>query len=161
MALTSNVNFLSPTNFKMSIDNEMFANTSFFLSSFTHPAASVEVATGFSSPRAMIPTVGDKIVYSDLQANVLLDEDMNSYTEMYNWLLRSVNENHNITTNNRAHTYTDVTLHVLSSKNNTTQTIKYYDCILTQLGNINFEVVSTEAYLTFPVTFRYSHFELL
>ena len=57
-------------------------------------------------------------------------------------------------------TYADITLSVLSSANNTLKQIRYIDCMPTSIGSVNFEAVSTEQNIAYPVNFRYTYFEI-
>ena len=58
-------------------------------------------------------------------------------------------------------TYADITLSILTSKNNVNKQIKYHECVVVSIGDINFEVASQEGSLVFPVTFKFSTFEIL
>ena len=59
-------------------------------------------------------------------------------------------------------TYADITLMVLSSHNNTTQKIRYNDCLPTSLGGIQFTTTTGDVtYLTFTANFRFSTFEII
>ena len=37
-----------------------------------------------------VPFIGDKLTFNELQANILLDEDMKAYDEMYSWMRRNL-----------------------------------------------------------------------
>ena len=51
---------------------------------------------------------------------------------------------------------------ILSSHNNTTQKIRYRDCLPVSLGGINFtSTTGTVTYLTFTASFRFSTFEII
>ena len=114
---------------------------------------------------AGIPFAGDKLTFNELTANIILDEDMTSYAEMYNWIRRLLDTNP-VSPLNRASdtapTYADITLHMLSSANNVTKQIRYLDCVPTSLGDI--QLVTTAAgneFVTFAASFRFTYFELL
>jgi hypothetical protein len=85
-ALTT-TNFLQPNAFKLTINRKNFPNLEFFCQSFLHPdttTAAVEVPYQRISN---IPMPPDKISFGELTCMVILDEEMNSYTEMHNWML--------------------------------------------------------------------------
>lgn len=161
MALTKNINYLTPSNFKLTLDHEHYANTEFFVQSFEHPSVSVAVATNYSSPRAMLPVAGDKINFSDLSITIFVDEDMNSYHEMFDWLTRIVTENNTVDRSENIPTYLDMTLSVLTSKNNVGKTIKYKNCILTDLSGLSFEPSNTEGHISFTASFKFSEFIII
>ena len=107
---------------------------------------------------------GDKITFSEVSFQIILDEDMKSYREMFDWMLRIVNDGqvNQSQRDTKKPTYADITLHVLSSHNNTTQKIRYLDCVPTGLGDINFESTQGDTtYVTFNASFRFSQFEIV
>lgn len=162
--LTQNINYLQPTSFKITIDRKNYPNLEFFCQSFVHPGMimnSVEVPyqkiTG-------VPFVGDKLTFNELQANIILDEDMKSYDEMYSWMRRNLDIEHVSPTKRTAAqppTMADITLSILSSHNNTTKTVRYIDCIPVSLTDIQFEsTTGGETFVIFGASFRFSYFEL-
>jgi len=162
--LTTNINYLQPTSFKLVLDRTNYPNLEFFCQNITHPGmllSSVEVP--YQKIQG-IPFPGDKLTFNELSANIILDEDMQGYTEMYSWIRRLLDTPER-TPLNRAPSapphYADITLHILSSHNNTTKQIQYQDCVPTSLGDINFESTSTgDTFITFNASFRFSYFEL-
>ena len=83
---------------------------------------------------------------------------------MYNWFNRILNENVKAPLQRNADApshYADITLNILSSHNNTTKQIRYFDAIPTSMSNINFgaqEDGSTN--ITFTTTFKFTYFEI-
>ena len=161
--LTNNMNYLQPTNFKLVIDRKNYGNLEFFAQTIQHPSINLQpVEIPFK--RANIYEAGDKFTFGELTATVILDEDMNSYIEMYNWLERLIEDKSRSATAKTATklpTAADITLSVLTSHNNGNKRIRYIDCIPTSLGDINFEATTdTIQYLTFPISFRFSYFTI-
>lgn len=159
--LTKNINYLQPTGFRLTIDRENYPNLQFFCQSVDHPNMDVSF-TNVSFRRVDVPMPGDKISYGELTANIIVDEDMNSYKEMHNWLRRLVEEP---VTSNKTQSPTpstgDITLHLLSSHNNEIGKIRYIDSVPTAIGNISFQSTSSGIeYLVFPVSFKFSYFEV-
>ena len=110
-----------------------------------------------------IPFAGDKLTFSELTCMIIVDENLNAYTEMYNWLQRTVQNT--VTALNKTEdqppTYSDITLNILSSHNNMTRQIRYLDCIPTGLGDLSLESTTGDvSFITFPATFRFTTFEL-
>lgn len=162
-------NFLQPNGFRMVVNRKNFPNLEFFCQSFTHPDVGVNAAEQAYKRISSIPFSGDKFTYGELSVQVILDEELNSYEEMYNWMERIVETNEKSTlTNQRTGvdysssppTYSDITLTILNSTNNLSREIRYIDCIPTSLGSINFETLTGDNFITYPVSFRYSYFEL-
>jgi hypothetical protein len=146
------------------IDRKKFGNLEYFAQTVSHPSVSI-AAVDLPYKRANLHLAGDKLTFTELSATIILDEDLNAYTEMYNWVERLVEENNKSRYNTQEtefSTAVDITLHVLSSHNNTTKKIRYVDCVPTDIGAIDFTATTTDIqYLTFPVTFRFSYFEVL
>ena len=164
-SLTENFNYLQPTSFKITIDRKNYPNLEFFCQSFIHPGMimnSVEVPyqkiTG-------IPFIGDKLTFNELQANIILDENLTSYDEMYSWMRRNLDIEMVTPTQRTADqppAMSDMTLSILSSHNNTTKQVRYIDCIPTALTDIQFESTSGgESFVVFGASFRFSYFELV
>lgn len=166
--LTENFNYLQPTSFKLVIDRRNYPNLEFFCQSITHPGMIINpVELGI--PRlAGLPIPGESLTFNELSTNVILDENLESYSEMYNWILRLINSNlgsggrGSVATDSNTPTYADITLSILSSHNNQTKQVRYIDCIPTALGDIQFESTADgQTFITFAATFRFNYFKLV
>tara|TARA_R110000764_G_scaffold123630_1_gene211143 strand:- start:356 stop:748 length:393 start_codon:yes stop_codon:yes gene_type:complete len=114
-----------------------------------------------------LPIAGDKLSFGTLECMIIVDENLNAYKEMFEWLQRIVQTNeasgldrsrNNDTT---APTVADITVAILSSHNNTTRTIRYIDCIPTTIGSLPMESTTGDTtIIALPVSFRFSYFEL-
>jgi len=161
-ALTENFNYLQPTSFKLVIDRRNYPNLEFFCQNVTHPGmimSSVEVPF---RKVAGVPFPGDTLTFNELSTNIILDENMQGYNEMFAWMRRLLDTNMGNVTTQAISSYADITLSILSSHNNTTKQVRYIDCIPTSLGDINFTSTSggTE-FITFNASFRFNYFELV
>jgi len=91
--LTENFNYLQPTSFKLVIDRRNYPNLEFFCQTITHPGMimnSVELGI----PRLSgLPIPGESLTFNELATNIILDENLEGYSEMYNWILRLINNN--------------------------------------------------------------------
>ena len=160
-----NLNLLQPTSFKLSIEREALINLQFFAQSVSHPGMSLSAAEmPYSRVSPGVPMPGDKLTFGELSCIVLLDEEMNGYNELYQWMLRLVNSNYVAPTQRiqgQVPSHADVTVSVLSSHNNVTRRIRYIDAVPTLLGDINFDAAAAGTqYLSFPISFRFSYFEI-
>ena len=159
----NNINLLQPNAFRLVIDRKYFPNLEFFAQSIVHPEVSA-VPAELPVRRTRVAFAADKLQFGELQANIILDENLNSYVEMYNWVNRLVDQsqvNSLDATKAIPPTECDITLSILSSHNNTVRTIKYIECVPTGLGSIQLEASSgPDQYITYPANFRYSYFEL-
>ena len=162
----NNVNLLQPTAFKLIVDRKTFPNLEFFCQSVAHPAMDIPAADVPYSRIGNIAMAGDKLNFTELECMIIVDENMNAYTEMYNWMQRLVQTNQKSRldrslTNTTPPTYSDITLAILSSHNNITRTIRYIDCIPTTIGSLPMESTTGDTtIIALPVSFRFSYFEL-
>jgi len=163
--LTTNINYLQPTSFKITIDRKHYPNLEYFCQSFIHPGIMLNAVDVSYRKITSIPMVGDKLTFNELLCNILIDEELNSYNEMHNWIRRILDQDE-ITPINRNSkvppSMSDITLSILSSHNNKTKNIRYIDCIPTALTDIQFEsTASGNEFLIFGASFRFSYFELV
>src|SRR5210317_1894556 len=80
----NNINLLQPNSYKLIIDRKNFKNLEFFAQTVLHPDLTVHAADTFYQRVSNIPVAGDKLTFGELTAMVILDENLNSYVEMYN-----------------------------------------------------------------------------
>lgn len=129
-------------------------NTSYFCQNFVMPSVTVNESI-INRPVTDVYVPGDKINADPLNITMLVAENMENYIEIYNWLDRS------ITTNNSADKYDDVTVYILSSKNNVNVGVTFHNAFPTNLGSINFNVQDADiSYAQVDVTFRFDYFTL-
>lgn len=162
--LTSNINYLQPTGFAVSISKENYPNIQYFAQSVSHPSVSVsEVEAPYQ--RRNVPIIGDKILFDEVQFTFLVDEDMKSYEEMFAWLNRIVNDEYKTSAGTLLSgigSEADITVTILSSHNNAKKQIRYVNAFPVNVTGIEFAATNTEiSPLTFSAGFRYSYFELL
>lgn len=160
----NNINLLQPTAFQLVVDRKNFPNLQFFCQSVALPAMNMAAVEVPIKRISSIPMAGDKLTFGELECMIVVDENLNAYTEMYNWMQRTIQTNQ-INPLDRADnlppTYSDITVSILSSHNNTTRSIKYLDCVPTGIGNLIMEATTGDTTaITFPATFRFSYFEL-
>jgi len=163
-ALT-NYNFLKPVNFHIRIDRKRFKNLEFYANVVNHPGVSVTTPT-LPVPRlGNLSIPGDTLNVDELSMDVLVDEDMNSYIEMFNWLNTTVQSNYKTKQDSIKENYipeSDITISILTSHNNVSKIVKYIDCVPTSVGAFTLQSNVTDAQpLVFPVTFRTSYFEII
>ena len=162
--LTTNLNYLQPTGFRILIDRTRYPNLEFFAQSVTHPSVTVNAVELPVRRVTSVPLAGDKITNGSLDISVIVDEDMSAYKEMHSWLERIVNEGETTSLDRMTKnpTYADITVSVLSSHNNTKLKIRYLDCVPTDLGTVELTSTSGDAaVITFNCTFRFSRFEII
>jgi len=161
--LTQTSNFLQPTNFKVVIDHTKFGNLEFFAQRVIHPGVSVQAPLVPYKRIASISVPGDTLAFEDLSMDVLVDEQMNTYVEVFNLISSMVQTAQQDAlrkdaTNDQT---MDITLTITSSANNVVKQIRYIDCVATNIGTILLEATSeTSPVITFPVTFKIGYYEI-
>lgn len=157
-------NFLQPTGFKVVVLRKRFKNLEFFAQSVQHPDLSVAPSIApFRRTNALLP--GDKLEYGTLTIDAIMDENMNVYKEMHNWLKSTVQDCYKppstLTSANQDVSVYDISLMVLSSHNNAIDTIRYKDTFPINIGTVNFQSTADAVqYVTFPITFAYTTFTI-
>lgn len=157
-------NYLAPNGFKVSINKENFANLEFFAQSIQHPDISLDPAEiGF--PRlSTLPMLGESITNGVLTIEVIMDEDMNVYQEIYDWMNRATREKHTLApqiSGAQLSSYQDVTVSILTSSNNPNRSFRYVNSHPINIGGINFASTLDGTYITFPISFRFDYFEFV
>jgi len=163
--LTTNLNYLQPTGFKVIIDRENYPNLEYFVQSFQHPDVSLTPSELPYRKVRSIPLAGGSLDFGELSMSIILDENLKGYQEMHDWMIRIIDQPLKGAID-RSKTVVpssaDITLSILNSQNNKTKNIKYNGAIPTNLGGIQFETTSGGGeFLTASMTFRFQTFELL
>lgn len=130
-------------------------NVSYFCQNFVMPAVTAqEVLVARPQIDAYFPA--DKLQFDPLTVTMLVAENMENYLEVYDWLNRAVK------TTESADKYDDISVYILSSKNNSNAKVTFYNSFPTNIGSISFNVQDSDiSYAQVDVTFRYTHFELV
>jgi len=164
---TCDTNYLAPTGFKITVSRENFPNLQFFAQQIMHPSMEMS-AVDVPYRRASVAVTGDTVSFGMLSMDIIMDENMNTYEELFEWLERMVEEPHrpntgrllSSTTNSVAH-YCDIRVQVLTSGNNVAREIKYVNTFPISLGDITFAATSEGQYITFPVSFKFDYFDFV
>lgn len=162
MALTANKNYMQPTQFNITISRKNYPNFSFFAQGVQHPGmASAATVVPYSRTDVYLP--GDKIEFGTLDVVALIDEDMVSYKEMYDWMQGNVAGFTTPTdaTDAKPASTADITVNILNSMNNKTKEIRYYNAFPIDISGISFASTTEEQFLTFSITFQFDQFELI
>jgi len=161
----------------------------FFVQSANIPGINLGSATQ-TNPLYDIPLPGDKITYSALDMSFLVDENLNNYKEIHDWILglgfpsnnqqfqdlqsagsdrfpgssRSTAATGTSTPQplNEGGIYSDAILTVLNSKNIAKTEIRFQNVYPTSLGGLNYDVRQTDVdYLNASVSFNYMNYDIV
>jgi len=187
---TTNVNtreptvldYASPVQFRFKCSK--LPTVEFFCQTANIPGISLGQAT-VDTPLKSIPFPGDELNYQDLSISFLVDENLNNYKEIHDWLLGlGTPQNHNQfstlrdtgtdrfpgqTTNSPNNnavpdggTYSDATLTILNSKNIAKVEIRFHNIFPTSLGSLSYDVQASDVnYLQASVDFSYMYYEIV
>lgn len=175
-------NYSQSNQFKVSLS--IFPKTEWFVVRANIP--SVTLGQGVQATRLIdMPIVGDKITYDQFYFTFLVDEQLQNYMELHNWLLNiGFPERYDQfqgqvrpdgTTRPTGKTsdrnvagfgkysdrdlYSDITMHILSSKNNPVAKIKFFECFPVNLTNVEYsQQESDTTYAECTATFAYTLF---
>ena len=164
-----NRNFLSPVGFKFSLAKEPKA--SFFCNSARIPEISLGTAVQPSYLKD-VDVPGDKLTYGDFTLRFLVDENLENYMSIHNWLTglgypESTQDYRDLITNDRGITdpkeaFSDGSLHILNSNFRDTAIVKFRDLFPVFLTSLEFEATEADTtYFTAEVTFKYTVYNIL
>jgi hypothetical protein len=167
-----NRNFLSPTGFKFTLKRS--PKVAFFCNEANIPELNLGIAL---QPTYLkdIDIPGDKIVFGDLNLRFLVDENLENYMEIQNWI-RGLGypenlqqfadlENQGLIQGNyakdRQNIYSDGTLQILTSSSIPNFQVVFKDLFPYSLGTLTFDATSTDiAYFTADVSFKYTIYSI-
>ena len=141
------------------------------------------------TPYKDIPLIGDKVTFENLSISFIVDEYLENYTELHNWLIgigfpknRTQFSTFRSSTSNTSGGgaggnndigvvgnpvadkpfYSDATLSILSNKNNPIVEVRFSDMFPVSLSGLDYNQQATDVeYLTDTVDFRYKLYEIV
>ena len=164
----SNRNFLSGVGFKFNLAK--FPKVDFFSNSARIPELNLELARQASYLKN-IDIPGERLTYGDFTLRFLVDENMENYISVYNWLKglgfpESTQEFRDLTTDKDGirdpkEAFCDGTLRILNSNYREVAKVKFKDLFPTSLTSLDFDATNTDVqFFTAEATFKYTIYEL-
>ena len=165
----SNRNFLAPVGFKFTLSKD--PKISFFCNSSRIPDISLGSAI---QPTYLkdLDVPGDKLSYGDFSLRFLVDENMENYMAVHNWLTglgfpETTQQFKDLTTDKNGirdlkYQFSDGSLHILNSNIRDIAIVKFKDLFPVSLTSLEFEATDTDInYFTAEVTFKYTVYNVL
>ena len=174
------LDYVSPTQFKFNI--HQFPKVEFSCTAANVPAISLGEAV-FPTPYKEIPVMGDTLTYDNLSISFIVDENLENYIEMHDWLTAiGFPKNRNQFSTFRSSTastpiatqgtsddigdvqpatsargmFGDAILTVLTNKNNPVVEVRFQDIYPVALGALDFTQTSTDVeYISVTADFSY------
>ena len=177
-----NRNLLSPLRFDFSIDR--LPNVDFFVQSANIPSVALPATSNAQgTPFNNLPWQGDRISWGDLVVDFKVDENLNNWTDLFNWIKGigfpeefkqyadlKKGENKNIDGEKRkqlppvpkiGHIYGQGILLVRNSNNNAMLQIDFQDVYPTSLSEIKFDTRDESiTEVTCTVIFKYDFYRI-
>ena len=181
------LDYASPVQFRFKCSK--LPTVEFFCQSANIPGISIGSA---SMPTGLkdIPIPGEKVTYQDLAISFLIDENLNNYKEIHDWIIALgfpqnytqfadlqaagadrypgstsgaiVPETNIAVPLAEGGTYSDATLTVLNSKNIAVTEIRFNNIFPTSLGALSYDVQASDVnYLQASVDFSYMYYEIV
>jgi len=164
----STLDFSAQSLFKMVFTR--IPNVEYYTFSVTIPGITLGEATQ-PTPTLDIRLPGDKLVFDPFVLTFLVQEDLQNYVEIYNWLIglgKPVSTDQHKAfvrkgfpeRTEKQNKYSDASLFVLTNKNNPAIEVVFRDIYPISLSTITFDSsVADYAVLTADVTFNYLYYE--
>ena len=164
----ANRNFLSGVGFKFNLTK--FPKVDFFSNSARIPELSLELARQ-SSYLKNIDVPGERLSFGDFTLRFLVDENMENYLSVYNWLKglgfpESGKQFKDITTDSDGirdpkEAFCDGTLSILNSNYREVAKVKFNDLFPVSITSLDFDATNTDVqYFTAEATFKYTIYDL-
>lgn len=168
----TNRNFLSPVGFQFALQKK--PKIDFFCTAANIPGINLGVAMQ-PTPLKAIPIPGETLTYEDLTLRFIVDEDMENYLEVWNWLnqfgfprdfgqyQQLLNEDENSPGKQTAISgMSDGTLLIYNNYYNANLKVEYKDLFPVSLSSIQFDTTPTEInYVTAEVVFKYTIYDII
>jgi hypothetical protein len=171
----ANINPLSPTGFLLSI--QKLPTVAYFAQEVTLPSVDLP-PIDVNTPLSRISVTGETLSYGEFTINFMIDEDMQNYVALYDWLKglgfpqdheqykdyieNSRRESNSYMRSENLASYSDATFSILGSNNIPIRTITFVDMHPVSLSSLQFTANATDVnYLIGSATFRYTYFDIV
>ena len=163
-----NTNFLQPTKYLLTFGR--IPTIQYFCQTANIPGVSMGSIV-VNTPTIDIKVAGNKLTYEEFEIEFTVDESIQSWTELYKWLLAFASPKglssraEQMSLQNQSTKYLDnyseATLTVMSSLNNPLFRINYHKVFPVSVSGIQFDVkLSADTIVTAKATFAYEYFDI-
>jgi hypothetical protein len=155
-------NYLSPLEFQVTV--KKLPNVEFFVQKFDIPSLSMsppEVANPFNK----LYQGADKITYSEINLSFIIDEKMENYKEVMDWMISITApqsfDQYRGPSKNKEDMFSDVSVLILNSNKNANIRFDFTNCFPISLSSVALD--TTQQDIIYPeasVTFQYDYFTM-
>jgi hypothetical protein len=162
-----NKNFMNPLNFVFQIKRAPYLN--FFVQQVNLPGISIDYSQQ-PNPFVHIPVSGEHIQFSDLKVTFKVDEELQNWFEIHNWLRELGFPNDfqeyasiaNTAPTSGNGVTSDISLVILDAVKLPAWEVTFRNAFPTSLSDITFQTTdSTVNYITATATFRYILYDVV
>lgn len=162
----ANKNFLSPLNFKFQIKKAQHVN--FFIQKVNIPSIALP-SVDTPNPFVTLPSPGEHLKYGNLDISFKVDEDLQNYLEIHNWLVSMGKpenyEQYRIIQDKSVVSgegiYSDVSLYVLASTKTPNYEITFVDAFPVSLSELSFNSSDNDVnYIQASASFKYTYYNI-
>ena len=179
--------YASPIQFRFKMTK--LPQVEFFVQTANIPGITLG-STSFETPLKDIAGVGDKVTYQTLDVSFLVDENLNNYKEIHDWITSlGFAQNHDQFKNLQATSadrfpgttsstaaigtstkkpldeggiYSDATLTVLNNKNVAKTEIRFQNVFPISLGSLSYDIKANDVdYLQVQASFNYMYYDIV
>jgi hypothetical protein len=155
-------NYFSPLEFVVTV--KRMPNVQFFTQRATIPSVTKQPIDK-PTPFKTIYETGDLVTYSELNLSFIVDEYMNNYIEVFNWIkgltFPENFEQFKRLSESEEGLRSDISIVVKNSNKNPSIVIDYYDCFPISLSEVLLDTTQNDIiYPEATVTFQYNYFSI-
>lgn len=153
-------NYLSPVGFKINV--KRLPNVEFFTQRVLTPGVSTS-SPETGTPLSNIYSVGDRLLYQELDLSFIVDESMENYSECLKWLEsttspETLNQYKSLAASEEGIS-SDVSITILNSHKNPNVIFTFLNCIPTALTGVSLDATAEDVvYPEVSLTLRYDRF---
>ena len=164
----SNINHLTPIAYRFNI--RKIPNVVYFCQSVNIPGISFS-STVQTTPFSPINIQGDTLFYEDLTIRFLVDEDLEAYTEIFNWITaltapkafsqyKTERDTNKVLRRSTGNLFSSAELIILNNNMNPNKEVIFDDVFPVSLSSIEFDSGTTLDTLSATVTFKYTTYSI-
>lgn len=161
---TTPVNRSYLSNNKFDFVLKRIPNFTYLVQAVNLPGLTLQSST-VNTPFSAVSIPGNQITFGSLSLTFLVDEDMKSWLELYNWMTQlgnpvGYNKVGTLTGKPGSITSTtsDATLFIKSNSNNPNLKFDFVDVYPTELGDMNFTTTDNQDFVTSTAVFNYGYY---
>lgn len=153
MSNLTQIDYLTPTNFKFIVNG--YESTMYTGRGVNLPDLSLS-GIEYAARRTDAQLADNKLLWSPLAFNFIVDDEMNNYKEMFDWMNRVVD-----TDDAHLSEVRNATLIIYDRDFNAVREIEFIGCWPTNLGGMQFDYIDDQTVMICGVSMEYDYFRFV